>query len=232
MKIGIELNNIIRDINYQLVKYYKKDIDKSFDDENFNYNVTDVLSKLKFKNKKAKKEYVYVDYPYEIFGCANTMDKNLSVSINNWLISLYERENQNIEVCAFSDKEENLTIQSTYFFLSKIGSRIREMIFPIKVEEMWDKCDVIITNNTKVINSKPNGKVVILINNDSNYKMKKKCDLNYNSLLDLINDENFIEKVNELLNNKSKNRTKHHTVKFVTLKLFRRESYSSFDFIK
>ena len=58
---------------------------------------------------------MYIDYPYEIFGCANTMDKNLSVAINNWMISLYERDSI-IEVCAFSDKEENLTIQSTYFF--------------------------------------------------------------------------------------------------------------------
>ena len=198
MKIGIELNNKIRDINFQLVKYYKKDIDKSFDDENIDYNVTDILPKLKFKNKKAKKEYVYTDYPYEIFGCANTMDKNLSVAINNWMISLYERDS-NIEVCGFSDKEENLTIQSTYFFLSKIGSRIREMIFPIKVEEMWNKCDVLITNNPSIINNKPNGKVVVLINNNSNSKLKKKCDLNYNSLLELINDEKFIDRVNDLL---------------------------------
>ena len=75
MKIGIELNNIVRNINFQLVKYYKKDIDKNFDDENINYNVTDILPNLKFKNKKSKKEYVYVDYPYEIFGCANKFQR-------------------------------------------------------------------------------------------------------------------------------------------------------------
>ena len=204
MKIGIELNNIIRDINFQLVKYYKKDIDKSFNDEDFDYNITDVLPKLKFKNKKAKYEYVYVDYPYEIFGCANAMDRKLNVTINNWLISLHEREDDKYEVCAFSDKEESLTIQSTYFFLSKIGSRIREMVFPINVTEMWDKCDVIITNNKDLIKSKPQGKVVVLINNNDNSKWKKKCDFNYDSLMELLEDENFIDKVKEIIGKKSK----------------------------
>lgn len=204
MKIGIELNNIIRDINFQLVKYYKKDINKEFDDENFDYNVTDVLSKLKFKNKKAKREYVYIDYPYEIFGCANTMNKNLSVSINNWLIYLYNLEDDNYEVCAFSENEESLTVQSTYFFLSKIGCRIREMFFPIKVEDMWDRCDVIITKNKKLIDSKPDGKVVVLINTNDNSKLKNNSDLTYNSLLDLINDENFIDRVNVIRNYKPK----------------------------
>lgn len=204
MKIGIELNNIIRDINFQLVKYYKKDINKEFDDENFDYNVTDVLSKLKFKNKKAKREYVYIDYPYEIFGCANTMNKNLSVSINNWLIYLYNLEDDNYEVCAFSENEESLTVQSTYFFLSKIGCRIREMFFPIKVEDMWDRCDVIITKNKKLIDSKPDGKVVVLINTNDNSKLKNNSDLTYDSLLDLINDEKFIDRVNVIRNYKPK----------------------------
>lgn len=197
MKIGIELNNIVRDINYQLVKYYKKDINKDFNDEDFDYNITDVLPKLKFKNKKAKREFVYTDYPYEIFGCANTMEKNLSVAINNWLIGLYEKDDDKYEVCAFSCNEETLTVQSTYFFLSKIGCRIREMFFPLKESDMWERCDVIITNNEKVINSKPNDKVVVLINNNDNSKLKSKCDLNYDSLLDLINDEDFIKKVSK-----------------------------------
>lgn len=204
MKIGIELNNIVRDINFQLVKYYKKDIDKTFDDENFDYDITDVLSKLKFKNKKAKHEYVYIDYPYEIFGCANTMSKNLSVAINNWLIYLHNLEDDKYDVCAFSENEESLTVQSTYFFLSKIGCRIREMFFPIKIDEMWDRCDVIITKNKKLVKNKPEGKVVVLINNNDNSKLKKDCDLSYDSLLDLINDEKFIDKVNIIRNYKPK----------------------------
>ena len=88
MKIGIELNNIVRDLNKQIIKYYKKDINQSFDDKNVNYNVTNVIDSIDFKSKKAKFEYMYVDSPYEIFGCATTTHRNLAVTINNWLISL------------------------------------------------------------------------------------------------------------------------------------------------
>jgi len=198
MKIGIEINNILRDLNFQLVKYYKKDIDKEFDDENVDYNVTDILPKLKFKNKKSKHEFVYIDYPYELFGCANATHRLVNVTLNNWLLCACSDEK--IDVCLFSMKEEGLTIQSTYFFLSKIGSRVREVFFPRKKEEVWEKCDVIVTNNIDLINSKPNGKIAILINNNDNAKLKKKCEFNYDSLYEMLIDSTLVEKIKNAMN--------------------------------
>lgn len=198
MRIGIELNNIVRDINKQIVKYYKKDIDKSFDDKNVNYNVLNIIDTLGFKSKKEKFEYMYVDYPYEIFGCAPTMHRNLSVTINNWIISLNNKEDDKYDVKLFSLKEEGLSIQSTYYFLSKIGCRVREMFFPKDGIEMWDKCDVIITTNDRIVYNKPYDKVVVLINTDDNNLAKNSADINYNSLMDLINDEEFFNKVKNI----------------------------------
>ena len=198
MKIGIELNNIVRDLNKQIIKYYKKDINQSFDDKNVNYNVTNVIDSIDFKSKKAKFEYMYVDYPYEIFGCATTTHRNLAVTINNWLISLGNKEDDNYDVKLFSLKEEALSIQSTYYFLSKIGCRVREMFFPKDGVEMWDKCDVIITLNERIIDNKPEGKVVVLINKDDNNNLQEKVDLHYDSLVDLINDTDFINKVRQI----------------------------------
>lgn len=198
MKIGIELNNIVRDLNKQIIKYYKKDINQSFDDKNVNYNVTNIIDSIDFKSKKAKFEYMYVDYPYEIFGCAPTTHRNLAVTINNWLVSLGNKEDDKYDVKLFSLKEEALSIQSTYYFLSKIGCRIREMFFPKDGIEMWDKCDVIITLNERIIDNKPEGKVVVLINKDDNKNLQEKVDLHYDSLVDLINDTDFINKVRQL----------------------------------
>lgn len=198
MKIGIEINNILRDLNSQLVKYYKKDIDKEFDDENIDYNVTDILPKLKFKNKKSKHEFVYIDYPYELFGCASATHRLVNVTLNNWLLGACSDEK--IDVCLFSMKEEGLTIQSTYFFLSKIGSRVREVFFPRKKEEVWERCDVIVTNNKDLINSKPNNKIAILINNNDNAKFKKKCEFNYDSLYEMLIDSTLIEKIKNAMN--------------------------------
>lgn len=198
MKIGIELNNIVRDLNKQIIKYYKKDINQSFDDKNVNYNVTNVIDSIDFKSKKAKFEYMYVDYPYEIFGCAPTTHRNLAVTINNWLISLGNKEDDNYDVKLFSLKEEALSIQSTYYFLSKIGCRVREMFFPKDGVEMWNKCDVIITLNERIIDNKPEGKVVVLINKDDNKNLQGKVDLHYDSLFDLISDTEFINKVKQI----------------------------------
>lgn len=198
MKIGIELNNIVRDLNKQIIKYYKKDINQSFDDKNVNYNVSNVIDSIDFKSKKAKFEYMYVDYPYEIFGCAPTTHRNLAVTINNWLISLGNKEDDKYDVKLFSLKEEALSIQSTYYFLSKIGCRVREMFFPKDGVEMWNKCDVIITLNERIIDNKPEGKVVVLINKDDNKNLQGKVDLHYDSLFDLISDTEFINKVKQI----------------------------------
>lgn len=198
MKIGIELNNIVRDLNKQIIKYYKKDINQSFDDKNVNYNVTNIIDNIDFKSKKAKFEYMYVDYPYEIFGCATTTHRNLAVTINNWLISLGNKEDDSYDVKLFSLKEEALSIQSTYYFLSKIGCRVREMFFPKDGIEMWNKCDVIITLNERIIDNKPKGKVVVLINKDDNKNLQEKVDLHYDSLFDLLSDTEFINKVKQI----------------------------------
>lgn len=198
MRIGIELNNIVRDINKQVIKYYKKDINQSFDDKKVNYNVTNIIDSIDLKSKKAKFEYMYVDYPYEIFGCAPTMHRNLAVTINNWLVSFENNENEKHDVKLFSLIEEGLSIQSTYYFLSKIGCRVREMFFPKDGIEMWDKCDVIITLNKRIIENKPEGKVVVLINKDDNKDLQDKVDLTYDSLMELITDDEFFNKVKNI----------------------------------
>lgn len=202
MKIGIELNNVVRDINKQIIKYYKKDIDKSFDDENVNYNVLNIIDTLNFKNKKDKFEFMYVDYPFEVFGCAATMHRNLSVAINSWIVDLNNKEDDDYEVKLFSLKEEGLSIQSTYYFLSKIGCRVREMLFPKDGKNMWEKCDVIITTNERIVYNKPEGKVVVLINTSDNNLLQNSADLNYNSLMDIITDDKFFNKVRLLMGEK------------------------------
>lgn len=201
MRIGIELNGIVRDINKQIVKYYKKDINQGFNDKKVNYNVLNIIDNLEFDSKKSKFEFMYVDYPYEVFGCAPTMHRNLAVTINNWINELNNKEDDKYEIKLFSLKEEGLSIQSTYYFLSKIGCRVREMFFPKNGKDMWEKCDVIVTTNENIIDNKPYNKVVVLINKDDNDYLKKEADYNYDSLMDFIEDKEFINKVKKKINN-------------------------------
>ena len=88
-----------------------------------------------------------------------------------------------------------MTIQSSYFFLSKIGSRIRNVVFPINGASLWDKYDVIITTNENIVKNKPEGKKVVLIRKEDNKNLVKRSDLTYDSLFDLLEDEKFLEKI-------------------------------------
>ena len=196
MKIGIELNHIVRDVNSQMLKYFKKDIQKDFDDKDVDLNVSNFIETLPFKTKKQKNDFLYVDYPYEIFGCARTKHRNLANSITQWEIDMNNKDNgEKYELVHFSLKENALTIQSSYYFLSKIGSRVRETYFPTDGKDMWDVCDVIITTDSRIIKNKPENKVSVLIRTNNNENLEEYADLVYDNILEVISDDDFLLKV-------------------------------------
>lgn len=203
MKIGIELNNIVRDINGQILKYFKKDIKKDYDDKNVDLNVLNISETLPFKSGKARKTFLYIDYPYEIFGCAKNMHRNLQVRLTDWIDSLNKRDEEQCELTHFSLKEDALTIQSTYYFLSKTGTRVREMYFPKDGKDMWNICDVLITTDERIVKTKPSNKVVVLIKKNDNAELIKHADLVYDNLLDLMDDTDFYDKVQNIRYQKS-----------------------------
>ena len=148
--VGIELNGVIRNINKQILKYYIKDIDMSLDIDEID-DKDDPFKYAKFDSRKERNEFVYADYPYEIFGCAKTMEKDLAPYMTKWLYELTNYEDNNVELKFFSMDEEALTIQSSFFFLSKIGTRVREVTFPTDYESIREKYDVIITANPSTL---------------------------------------------------------------------------------
>lgn len=193
--IGIELNHVIRNINKQLLKYYAKDYHPEIDIDEIDEN-SDVLNNvIKFDSKYEKSNFIYVDYPYEIFGCAPTMDRNLGRDITKWQKDLENREDNDYRIVFYSLYEDELTIQSSYFFLSKIGTRVRKIFFPKDINEIFEECDAVITANKEVINANNRNVKAILINKDFNTEVKENADLNYDTLEDIINDKAFIEKI-------------------------------------
>jgi phenylpyruvate tautomerase PptA (4-oxalocrotonate tautomerase family) len=157
----------------------------------------DVIEKYtNFKSKFEKNNFIYIDYPYEIFRCANTMEKKLAVRITNWLSDITNIEDEDIRIIFYSLDEDALTIQSTYFFLSKIGARVRKVIFPKTIDELWEECDAVITARNEFFEREtPEGKKVILINRDFNKEHKDEAFLNYDNLSDVIDDNNFFNKI-------------------------------------
>lgn len=195
MRIGIELNGVVRNLNAQYLKYYLKDINPTFDDTQIDEGLTDIFDKLEFENKSKRYQFKFEDYPYEIFGCAAPMTRNLHTFINGWI---HENEDDFEEIAFFSMGEEELTIQSTYFYLSKSGSRMRNMVFPLSVEEVWNRFDIVITTNKEIIKKKPKGKIVILINKSDNKNLKSKSDYNYDNLETFLGDNETLTKIKNI----------------------------------
>lgn len=196
--IAIELNHVIRNINKQIAKYYFRDYNSSlteYEYEKIDSIKENVLDKyIDFENKCDLMQFLYEDYPYEIFGCANPIEKDLPGNINTWLYNISNYEKEDIRVIYFSLYEDALTIQSTYFFLSKIGTRVRNIMLPKNIEEVYKVADAIITSNKKILlNSPKRIKCVLINNNGTKSKDATKTMLNYDSLNDIIRDEKFLD---------------------------------------
>jgi hypothetical protein len=196
LTIGVELNHVVRNINKQIIKYYAKEFSPETDIDEIDDKEDVFKTFAKFDSKYEKNNFLFIDYPYEIFGCANTMEKKLAVKITNWLTDISNIEDEDIRIIFYSMNEEAITIQSTFFFLSKIGTRVRKVIFPKSIEEVWEECDVVITARDEFFEKEiPEGKKVVLINRPFNKDCKNKAFLNYDNLSEIIIDEDFFNKL-------------------------------------
>ena len=194
--IGVELNHVVRNINKQIIKYYAKEYAHDVDPDDIDDREDVLKTFAKFDSKYERNNFIFIDYPYEIFGCANTMEKKLAVKITNWLTDISNIEDEDIRIIFYSMNEEAITIQSTFFFLSKIGTRVRKVIFPKSIEEVWEECDVVITARDEFFEKEiPEGKKVVLINRPFNKDCKDKAFLNYDNLSEIITDEEFFNKL-------------------------------------
>ena len=135
-------------------------------------------------------KFKYEDYPFELYGRANTIDSNLSASFNQWQQNTLQNfEEEKIpHVIIVSPFEYGISIQSTLSFLSRIGTRAREFYFPVDSMTIWDKCDLLITANPNLLDNTPEGKVSIKI--ETSYNKDAKSTYTFKSLKGLIDDEN------------------------------------------
>lgn len=195
IKIGFEISYVIRDIDSQILKYYCKDIDKTFDDELFHPKEDYIFDVINFKSKSLMNKFLHIDYPFEIFGCARTYGLNLANTINMWLEDLEKREDDTYKACAFGLRESELVMQGSMYFLSKSPCRFREIKFPEDGKDIWDDCDVVVSVDERVAETKPEGKKLVLIKYGWNKDLEKYADLCYDSLDEMLNDKEFFEKI-------------------------------------
>ena len=201
IRLGIDLDHVIRNINRQIVKYYQKDFDESIDIDEVDMKDDVLRDVCHFETKGEMMRFLYEDYPLEVFGQAPQIDRNLSRDLNMWMADLTNQEEYDLEVFYFSMKEYNLTLQSTYFFLSKIGSRVRKVVFPLSEDELMQYGDVFVTANPDVAKTaKDNDKGVVFVKMNFNKEGEKYSDWTVEDFREFMNTEDKLNKVANIVN--------------------------------
>lgn len=189
MKIGISLNEVLRDFLGQLTYTYDKYMGtsnlKEGDIKSFN-----LLEYFQFKDIDELNRFMYLEAPLEIFGHADQISNGLMNHFNNFLMDIKDEGEHQVELVS---KEANKSIPSTFFFLSKTGCRIENIRFVQNSIREWDGVDVLITANPEALLNKPSGKISVKIK--ASYNEDIKADFELDSILDFIRDESLRDKI-------------------------------------
>lgn len=193
-KICITLDDVLRSKTEQIFKIYKKYIDNDFDVDNVDKS-NHVINEVLGMTKKEYNKFLYEDYPFEIFGEATTTSPMIDKMLINWHIGLdnVPEIEEKLELTLANPFEFNASIGFTHFFLSKMATRVRETYFPWVSSTIWDTCDILITAEPALLNTKPEGKIAIKI--DTEYNKESPCDYHYEGLKDFICNYEELKKV-------------------------------------
>jgi hypothetical protein len=190
MRIGIEINGVLRDTLKKIQQEYEKwYIENPFKEETeFKYEVIselttlDIMSHLSFKDKDELYDFLYKEHTMEIFGHSGSVEMTSMNDLNDFYLDV--RDSHNILIVS---DEMGKSKPASLFFLSKFGCLIEEIKFysEITINSMWDSIDILLTANPNLLLNIPQDKLVI------------KYETSYNSD---VNSQYSIKNLKELKN--------------------------------
>jgi hypothetical protein len=189
MKIGISLNEVLRDFLGQFVYTYEKYIGE-VDLKREDIKSTDLMEFFDFETIDGLNKFLFDEAALEIFGHADQMSDNLMDKFNLFLMDIKDDEEHEIEIVS---REAMKSIPSTFFFLSKLSCKIDKIRFIVDYDKYWDGVDVLITADPRALEVKPEGKMSIKINAPYNHGVKS--DFELDSIVDFITDEDLRDKI-------------------------------------
>lgn len=198
MRIAIDLNDVIRNFSQNFLKVYVENYNRDFDLSDFEFWSNNMAEVFSFKSDNSYYNFIYNDYAFELYGKCNTMTTDLVSSLDFWTERILQDLDcdEEISVMFVSPKEYGKSIGNTFFFLSKLGVNIRETYFPIDSSTIWDRCDVLITANPQLLESKPKDKITVKIH--AEYNKEDEADFSYRTASSFFKNKENTEKVFEL----------------------------------
>ena len=195
MKIAIDLNDDLRDYTANFGEYFKKGYNKDINLDEIEITTNDLSQVFPFKSRYDYEHFVYEDFAWELFAKCPSCERGLGAAFSNWVTKTITNIDveEPIDIIIVSTMEYGITIPATYWFISKLGCRAREIYLPTDSSTIWDKCDVLITANPKLLLEKPKGKKSVKIKTD--YNANCEADFEYNNMLEFLSRDEYIEKL-------------------------------------
>lgn len=189
MKIGISINEVLRDFIGQLTYTYSKYVEE-IDITQEDVTSFNLIEYFKFDDINKLNTFMYLEAPLEIFGHADQMSDGLMNHFNTFLMDIKDFGEHEIVLVS---REVEKSIPSTLFFLSKTGCRANNIKFVSKNSEEWADVDVLITANPEALEAKPEGKISVKIK--ASYNKNSGSDYEIDSIIEFIKNEELREKI-------------------------------------
>jgi len=172
MRIGIELNGVLRDTLKKIKEVYEKwYLENPFLDdsqkESFERKIIsdmttlDISNHLSFKDDEDVYNFLYKEYTMEIFGHSGSVEASSMMDLNEFYFDMRDKH----EITIVSD-EIGKSKPASLFFISKFGCLIESIKFysETTINSMWDSIDVLLTANPNLLLNYPKDKLVIKYN--------------------------------------------------------------------
>jgi hypothetical protein len=182
MKIGVELNGVLRDTLKKIQQEYEKwYIDNPFnEEEEFKYEVIselnslDISKHLKFKDDNELYDFLYKEHTMEIFGHAGSVEPSGLLDFNEFYLDMREEH----DILIVSD-EIGKSKPASLFFISKFGCLVESVKFYSEstINSLWDSVDILLTANPNLLLNHPNNKIVVKYNTSYNKDIEVEHDI-------------------------------------------------------
>jgi hypothetical protein len=194
MRIGIEINGVLRNTLVKIEQTYQKFlIDKTDgieDEETFEYKMTYPINSLtlsehfSFPDDDELYSFLYEEFAMEIFGHAQSSEYNTFTDLNEVYVSL--RDNNDLLIVS---DEIGKSKPASLFFLSKFGCQLEKVKFYSNstINSMWDEIDILLTSNPILLLEYPSDKILI------------KYDTEYNENINTIHSIKSIKELEDKL---------------------------------